>query len=167
MLYLIRTFGRNKKTLLKIGWTENPIQRFNTYRVENPFFEIIAIREGDEYTETVAHLYLTSLGLKANILDEWFIDCPETLKAFHFLRPKAERAIWNSRENLWNAGEFKAKKLTMRVRIYEDLRFLHRNENLNKEIDKAWKLESGKKNLKNIKEKLDLDFLIVDDDFCS
>jgi hypothetical protein len=94
------------------------------------------------------HLYLTACGFKAGFLDEWFIDCPEVLSGFHDRREKMDRLIWRKREDLFTSFDFSRRSL--KVQIYEDLRFLHRAENLNAlTIDKEWRKWNMKKDLES------------------
>ena len=47
MLYLIRSFSRGGKSILKVGYTEDINKRMNQYFYYSPGFELIATREGD------------------------------------------------------------------------------------------------------------------------
>lgn len=146
MLYLIRSFSRSG-TYLKVGYTGNLDQRMKQYLVENPGRELISTREGDLTEETRMHLYLTACGLKAGFLDEWFIDCPETLTRFHQSRRKIDKVVWKEREKLFTAFDFSRRSL--KVQIYEELRFQHRTEQLNSLIiDKEWKKWNMKEDMK-------------------
>lgn len=62
MLYLIRSFGRGGKSILKIGYTEDIDRRMNQYFYTNPCFENISNREGDEMLEGMIQIYLKFLG---------------------------------------------------------------------------------------------------------
>ena len=146
MLYLIRSFTRTG-TFLKVGYTGNIERRMGEYLIENPGRELIGTRAGDLTEETRMHLYLTACGLKAEFLDEWFLDCPETLLGFHESREKENREIWRKRDIVFTSFDFSRRSL--KVQIYEDLRFLHRAENLNAlTIDKEWRKWNMKKDLK-------------------
>ena len=148
MIYLIRSFGRGRKSLLKVGWTEDKDARMSKYKIDNPFFEFLSFRQGDHRQEKILHLYLTARQLKADILDEWFLDSPLTLSEFHVSWRKAERLIWRERSSLFTALDFARDNI--KCRVYEDLRFLHRHEHLDREeIDIAWKKNSLKKIIKN------------------
>lgn len=48
MIYLLRTFGRDNKTALKIGYTDdkNSKTRLSTYRNHNLFYELITTIKG-------------------------------------------------------------------------------------------------------------------------
>ena len=70
MLYLIRSFGRNNKSALKVGFTDEIKNRVSTYKYHNPFSELISTREGSLLDETRIHTYLRSLGYKLDLLDE-------------------------------------------------------------------------------------------------
>ena len=145
MLYLIRTFTRTG-TYLKVGYTGNLEERMRTYLTENPGRELISTRQGDLIEETRLHLYLTACSLKADFLDEWFLDIPETLQGFHQSQSKMNRCIWNQRELTFDpALDFSRR--TPKVLIYEELRFKYRSSK-NIEIDKNWKEWNLKKEIK-------------------
>ena len=117
------------------------------YLVENPGRELVSVRAGDLTEETRVHLYLTAYGWKAGFLEEWFIDCPGVLLGFHDGRDRMNRMIWKERDQLFTSFDFSRRSL--KVQIYEELRFLHRAENLNAlMIDKEWRKWNLKKNLK-------------------
>jgi hypothetical protein len=118
------------------------------YLVENPGRELISVRAGDLTEETRMHLYLTACGWKAGFLEEWFIDCPEVLLGFHQARGKMDKMIWRKRELVFTSFDFSRRSL--KVQIYEFLRFQHRAENLNAlMIDKEWKRWNMKKDLES------------------
>ena len=147
MLYLIRSFTRSG-TYLKVGFTDNIERRMRDYLTENPGRELIGTRAGDLTEETRLHLYLTACGWKAGFLDEWFIDCPGVLSGFHDRREKMDRLIWRKRELVFTSFDFSRRSL--KVQIYEDLRFQHRAENLNAlMIDKEWRKWNMKKDLES------------------
>jgi hypothetical protein len=118
------------------------------YLVENPGRELISIRAGDLTEETRMHLYLTACGFKADFLEEWFQDCPEVLLGFHQARGKMDKMIWRKRELVFTSFDFSRRSL--KVQIYEELRFQHRAENLNAlMIDKEWKQWNLKRDIEN------------------
>ena len=151
MLYLIRTFGINpkKNKLLKVGYTGDLAKRMNTYKTQNPFFLLLGTREGDETMEMKMHLYLTALGLKANLLNEWFLDNDKTLREFHAGLDKIDRIIWQKRNELFTLADFGKNKL--KTEIYENLRLQYNGKILKQEIDIGWKFWSTNKILKQIK----------------
>ena len=75
MLYLLRTFGRGSRTSLKVGFTDDIVNRRSSYYHSNPFYELLSIREGDEYAEKVLHLYLTARGFKNHFKIIFFSVC--------------------------------------------------------------------------------------------
>lgn len=94
MLYLIKSFGRDGKSILKIGYTDDLNRRMSQYFYNNPCFELIATREGDELLEDMIQVYLKSLGYqyqRSGRLNEWFIDTPEIYQIFHIYQEKLER----------------------------------------------------------------------------
>lgn len=106
MLYLLRSCGFGKHSILKIGFSDDIERRMNSYFYSNPLTLVISIREGDMTLEYLIHRYLHSLGLqycKSGLhLDEWFIDDPEVLRIFHLSRETLERLIWNNRDKVFN-----------------------------------------------------------------
>lgn len=154
MLYLIRTFGRGKnKTALKVGYSGDIDSRLKSYYHQNPFFEPISKRMGDLYDEELIHLYLRGLGLKTSFLNEWFLDCDETLKQFHAPKLKMQALVWRERNTLFTLRDFKPGGNALRRRIYEDLRMTLYESRKVLEIDKLWKKEAGKKLLKDMRNK--------------
>jgi len=146
MLYLIRSFTRSG-TYLKVGFTDNIDRRMRDYLTENPGRELIGTRAGDLTEETRMHLYLTACGWKAGFLEEWFIDCPGVLSSFHDRREKMDRLIWRKREDLFTSFDFSRRSL--KVQIYESLRFIHSTQNLNfLSIDIEWRKWNLKKGIK-------------------
>ena len=105
MLYLIRSFGRGGKSILKVGYTDDINKRMNQYFYYSPGFELIAIREGDEMLEDMIQIYLKFLGYqyqRNGRLNEWFEDDPKIYQIFHIHKEKLERYIWVNRENILN-----------------------------------------------------------------
>lgn len=103
MIYLIRSHGLGKSSILKIGFTENYDKRMDQYFYNNPLFEVISVREGDEILEKLFHCYLRFLGLKFHKngkLKEWFIDSPIVLDVFHISRDTLERKLWKHRNKI-------------------------------------------------------------------
>jgi len=148
---MIRTFGRGRgKTALKIGYAENIKERMKTYYHHNPYFEMISSREGTLYDEKLVHLYLRSFGLKLGILNEWFLDTPETLKLFHTGRIKMLKRVWKKRQELFTLQDFKDTGDEIKRRIYEDLRMTMYN-GINQPIDILWKREANKVILKKMR----------------
>lgn len=104
MIYLIRSHGLGKSSILKIGFTENYDKRMDQYFYNNPLFEVISVREGDEILEKLFHCYLRFLGLKFHKngkLKEWFIDSPIVLDVFHISRDTLERKLWKQRNKIF------------------------------------------------------------------
>ena len=96
MLYLIRSFGRGGKSILKVGYTDDINKRMNQYFYYSPGFELIAIREWDEMLEDMIQIYLKFLGYQYQRncrLNEWFEDDPKIYQIFHIHQEKLERYI--------------------------------------------------------------------------
>lgn len=122
MLYMIRTWGRGGKSMIKIGYTSNLSKRMENYYHSNPFFEKISEREGSLEDEKRLQLYLEVLGYKMGILDEWFVDSPEVQTLFHESKNKISRVLWRYRDSVWKKEDLK-QGADQRLRtIYEDLR---------------------------------------------
>lgn len=70
-LYIIRAFGKNKETLIKLGYTDNIENRLNNYLSHNPFIEIISTfyREDAQEFEKLFHNYNSSC-----FKNEWYED---------------------------------------------------------------------------------------------
>lgn len=148
MLYLIRTFGRRGRSALKVGFANDLDKRLKTYYYHNPYFEIVATRDGELYEEMVMHLYLQSKGYKESILNEWFLDCNDVLTEFHAKKNKMLKSIWKNRNSLFSLSDFKSTKdnsSVIKKRIYEDLRLIYYDEKKAVEIDITWKLEASRK----------------------
>ena len=119
MLYLIKSFGRDGKSILKIGYTDDLNRRMSQYFYNNPCFELITTREGDELLEDMIQVYLKSLGYqyqRNGKLNEWFIDTPEIYQIFHIHRENLERVIWRYREKILKLN------ISCELMIYEYLR---------------------------------------------
>lgn len=103
MIYLIKSFGPNNLSILKVGFTDNISRRMKHYFYANPMFQIISTRDGDEILEKLLHRYLYYCGLqyrKYGRLDEWFIDCPEVRSIFHMSRETLGKKIWKHRDKI-------------------------------------------------------------------
>lgn len=130
MLYLIRSFGRGGKSILKVGYTEDINKRMNQYFYYSPGFELIAAREGDELLEDMIQIYLKSLGYqyqRNGRLNEWFIDVPEIYQIFHIHRKKLEEITWRKRDeilNLSRTGDLAVYKYLMTGRTLRDTEYI-------------------------------------------
>lgn len=130
MLYLIRSFGRDGKSILKVGYTEDINKRMNQYFYYSPGFELVATREGDELLEDMIQVYLKSLGYqyqRNGKLNEWFIDNPEIYQIFHIHRKKLEEIIWKKRDDILNlnrAGDLVIYKYLMPGRALRNTEYI-------------------------------------------
>ena len=111
MLYLIKSYGPRCRFLYKVGFTDNLEKRHANYYYNNPFYELISIREGDLYLETIIHLVLTSMNLQYQKLNEWFISSPEVLQIFHYRKEKLEKMVWRNRGFLFDMNSQSDYKL--------------------------------------------------------
>ena len=119
MLYLIRSYMKLGKSILKVGYTDDVNKRMGQYFSTNPGFDILGIREGDEILEDMIQIYLTYLGYQRRIggrLNEWFDDRPEIQQIFHISRDRLENLLWRSREKVFNLTR------TTHLNIYEYLK---------------------------------------------
>ncbi len=121
MLYLIRSYMKLGKSILKVGYTDDVNKRMGQYFTTNPGFDILGIREGDEILEDMLQIYLTYLGYQRRVggrLNEWFEDRPEIQQIFHISRDKLENLLWRNREKVFNL----ISRRTTHLNIYEYLR---------------------------------------------
>lgn len=146
MLYLIRSFGRNGKSYLKVGFTDNIANRMQQYKIHNPLSELITTRQGEQVEEKLLQLYLDILGYKANFLNEWFIDDFEILQKFHVnIDKKLKKFIWNNRNLVFKISDFSNKLMRY---IFEELRSLFWSGKYTEEIDKQWKFAESQELIK-------------------
>lgn len=163
MLYLIKSFGIDKtKRALKVGFSDNLKQRMSSYRIQNPFFEIISKRKGDLVDETRLHIYLTTLGYKANFLNEWFVDNYNVVQRFHDSIDTINKVIWKNRDEIFSLSDFESNN--KKAEIYNQLRLIHNSESFyKKSIDNAWtdflKLKSNKNIISRYKNSI-TDFIL-------
>ena len=105
MIYLIRSYGKDEQTALKIGFASDLEIRMSQYFYMNPFFEKVSSREGDELLEDLLHYYLYYKGFQYKIdgkLNEWFIDDPEVIKIFDISIEDLEKELWENRDKVFN-----------------------------------------------------------------
>lgn len=163
MLYMIRTWGRGGKSMIKIGYTSNLSKRMENYYHSNPFFEKISAREGSLEDEKRLQLYLEVLGYKMGILDEWFVDSPEVQTLFHESKEKISRVLWRYRDSVWKKEDLK-QGADQRLRtIYEDLRKLYLPKGAYKapgQIEREYTMIVAQETLKKMRsEEYMMDFL--------
>ena len=163
MLYMIRTWGRGGKSMIKIGYTSNLSKRMENYYHSNPFFEKISAREGSLEDEKRLQLYLEVLGYKMGILDEWFVDSPEVQTLFHESKEKISRVLWRYRDSVWKKEDLK-QGADQRLRtIYEDLRKLYLPKGAYKapgQIEREYTMIVAQETLKKMRsEEYMIDFL--------
>lgn len=137
MLYLIRSFGREGKSALKIGFTDDIKNRINSYKYHNPLFELISTREGSLLDETRTHTYLTSFGYKLDILDEWFVDEDSVNQLFHKPFETMNKVIWYNRDKLFNKNDLENNNDMSK--LYQELLLIQSPLKKIKNIDKEWK----------------------------
>lgn len=157
MLYLIRSFGRNNKSALKVGFTDEIKNRVSTYKYHNPFSELISAREGSLLDETRVHTYLKSLGYKLDLLDEWFINCNNVNQLFHKSFETMNKVIWKDRNNLFRKDDF--LKENIMNELYQELNLLQSPLKELTPIDLEWKNVINKKYISQYKKNNDIDFL--------
>lgn len=149
MLYLIRTYGIGGKSYLKVGFTDNIQNRLNQYKIHNPLLELISTREGTQDEELMVQLYLQTQDLKANFLNEWFVEDSKVCDIFHkpIQGKKFKKVLWRNRELLFTPEDFNNPR---RRKIYESLRDYFGTGN--KELDREWKMAESREVLKKYKE---------------
>jgi len=160
MLYLIRTFGRGKKTALKIGYTDNIGVREGQYIVHNPFHEFLGYRNGTLEDELRLHLYFTLMGYKETFLNEWFEDDRVVFEGFHDNYNKINKILWRWREEVWTPTDFTPDSNLLKIKLYKQLKEKFNPKKLNS-LDISFVLFNGREALKKLKNNnQDLDFLI-------
>ena len=105
MIYLLRSYGKLGKSILKVGFSDQVDKRMSQYFSSNPYFELISVREGDQYLESLLHIWLRYLKLDVKVLgrlDEWFKDDPQVQQIFHLSRDSLERRLWKHRDYIFD-----------------------------------------------------------------
>lgn len=105
MIYLIRTYGKEKESILKIGFASDLERRMSQYFYANPLFEFVSSREGDELLEKLLHCYLYHKGFQYKVdgkLNEWFIDDPEVIRIFDISIEDLEKELWENRDKVFD-----------------------------------------------------------------
>ena len=149
MLYLIRSYMKLGKSILKVGYTDDVDKRMYQYFSANPGFDVLGIREGDEILEDMIQIYLTYLGYQRRVgkrLNEWFDDRPEIQQIFHIGRDRLENLLWRGREKVFNLAR------TTHLNIYEYLR----EKNLDSYLGVNYKLDENSNVIPIKYNKLDL-----------
>ena len=122
MIYLIRTYGDEGKSALKVGFANDLNIRMSQYFYMNPFFKPISSREGDELLEDLLHYYLYYKGFQYKIdgkLNEWFIDDPKVIELFDIPIEDLEKELWENRDKVFN---LKGKlKNSLDYKLFENL----------------------------------------------
>ena len=159
MLYLIRSFGRGSKSYLKIGFSDNLDNRLRQYRIHNPQFELISLRQGTQEDEMLLHMFLDIKGYRTNFLNEWFIDCPEVLTLFHVsIDNKLKKILWINRTLLFKIDDFCNPQ---KRDLFKNLQKLFYSGKPQNSLDMDWKFAEAREKLKDIKKKdMDLSFLL-------
>lgn len=142
MIYLLRSYGLNNSSILKVGFSDQVDKRMSQYFYHNPFILEISKREGDEMFETLLHFYLKSLGYQRKVrskLDEWYFDCPEVYTIFHISRESLERELWKNRAKYFSGLSSFLIPSTEKM-IYEYLR----EKNLDLFIGEEFIVKDGK-----------------------
>lgn len=147
MLYLIKTYGKDKE-LLKIGFTDNIEYRMNQYKSCNPLFEIIDTRDGDEVIEKLFHLRFRTNYQYTDYGKEWFWYNSEIIDGFRdFTESDLLKYIWENRRLLIKEKYF-SLKTPINEEVINRVYFNHPREDLdmNNPCDILWdKLFTSKK----------------------
>ena len=142
MIYLLRSCGFGRSSILKVGYSGKYENRFDQYFYHNPFIQEISTREGDEMMETLLHFYLKSLGYQKKVggkLDEWYIDCQDVHTIFHMPRESLERELWKRRSKYFSGLSSFSIPSTEKT-IYEYLR----EKNLDSFVGEEFIVRDGK-----------------------
>ena len=105
MIYLIRTYGKDGESILKVGFANDLERRMSQYFYANPLFEFVSSREGDELLEKLFHYYLYYKGFQYKIngkLNERFLDDPEVIKIFDIPIEDLEKELWENRDKVFD-----------------------------------------------------------------
>lgn len=149
MLYLIRSFGRRGRSFLKIGFTDNVSARMTQYRIHNPRFETLSIRQGSLEDEKILQIYLSLLGYKTDFLNEWFMDCSEVHQKFHIkINNKIKKYIWRNRDKVFKITDFSNTGMKL---LFENLRKEFWNGAYAFNIDREWKFAEAQEYLRTLK----------------
>lgn len=100
MLYLLRSFGRNK-SILKVGYASDIDRRLNNYITYAPYTELINTKEGDFTDETMLHIYLHYLGF-GKLGNEWYRDCQEVIDVFNSDLNDVLKEVWDKRDSIFS-----------------------------------------------------------------
>ena len=91
-------------------------------------------------------------------MNEWFLNRPEiTTTLFHKTLETINRRLWKQRQFLFPESIFTTAGNKRKREIYEELRMVYGVRKA-KPVDLAWKIESNKKLLKNMRSNYDLYF---------
>lgn len=126
MLYLIRTFLRNNKSILKVGYARKLRSRINDYIALNPGIEFISSRQGDLEEERLIHVYLKFLGFRHS-RKEWYVDDPGVLERFHDSIDTIKAKLWKHRDEIFPYNWWKGMSKPGWESIYKQI-------SVNKEI---------------------------------
>lgn len=96
-------------------------------------------------------MYLELSGYKYNLLDEWFIDCPEVLTLFHESQEKISRILWRYRDSVWSKEDLDNNADKRLREIYEDSREKFLKPGTYREIDKVYSMLVSQETLKKMR----------------
>ena len=125
MLYILRSYGENNQSILKIGFSDSLDDRMNHYFYMSPLSKQLGTREGDKMFEDLMHQYLYYKGYQFkldNKLDEWFLDVPEVISIFSLPQETIEEELWKNREQAFNPSKITSdtcKENTIFKYLYE------------------------------------------------
>lgn len=124
MLYIIKSFGKKGKEIIKIGFASDIKRRVYQYTSHNPLCEFISIREGEILEETLLHLYLFHKYHRYKSLDEWYVYDDGILRDFHQDLRRIKKYLWKYRDNIFKKEDFKKtpkNEFPLNKIIYEKL----------------------------------------------
>ena len=130
MLYLLRSFCKDNKSILKAGYSKDFDYRFQQYKSHNPGIEKVLTREGDELDETRMHLYLRALSGGNALGNEWYEDKEEIISAFQEDYEKIDNYLWEHRDIAFPSGGLSGCPFDSRksLKIYSKLYNNHSGE---------------------------------------
>lgn len=151
MLYLLRSFGENGASILKVGYAKDYKFRLFQYRAHNPYIKEVSKREGELVDETLLHYYLHHLGF-CELWNEWYKDCPEVIDVFNKSMDEIKKEVWKNRDSIFKSAAM-AKAGNCLV-IYKDLLDIFGIDE-EKDIDRRFSIIGMREKELEQKEKLD------------
>ena len=144
MIYLIKTSFYNKELnkfsyALKIGYTNDIKSRMSLYHSDNPYIELLSIKEGDQFIEGLYHNYFKKYRLlipERPMNREWLNYNDEIIETFD----KLSISDLLIEYKVQNAGERLFKKILLELFFDNDLKEVDNFQKTCEDIMSEWKL---------------------------